>query len=829
MATATAQKFLSNVKKTWPLDVAPKTVTPVTTPKTVTPTKPVTPVVNQQAQKPVSSVPQTPQRSTTPAQPTMTPTTPVQTLTEQKNTQQYTQPATNNQTKVWVPLDQWITPKSNAQTGQLDYQTPDEARLQQIQQNLTQYSQTSPEMFKDRSTFEANFNYGSRSNEQKKVLDSFYKDFWLKQGNQDIVYQTLIGWGQIDPKYQTTEWFKQGYAKYQRIWALSSLDAKWLAGQIWSRIIVWSSEWQELTKINPQLAQDALVEKKKIDAERMVNGTAYSLDWIEEWRMKEVDVLTQSLVKQFENLQKLNVNLAEEYKKNVLEDPVIQGSYEKIRTLSEKRNTIESEMDRALEEAYASAWWAPDSVIRARANMTSWAMLRQLALVNSDIEVEQAFMDSQIKQKEGYYSSIVDEYNQELSLTQQSNKILGDISGVISGTLAEQRKAKEAEQQAQIQYERDMAMEQAKQEYQITRDDQAFQRQVALADRKYEQDLQQLQWWTVVWSQLVTQDPQSIVDYSLTKRWATDGKLQCWELTNDYVEKITWHTSWSPTWVWNTYQSKVNAINAIGTSKEPQVWWLFAFNTKSGTWHIGIVQSVNPDGSIQVLEANRSWNSEWDAPTLATYKNTSNMVFSKEPKPKLSKDDSKVAWDAISQIKSKQIVKDYEKLYSKEKMLDWIITKLKNWTQTSQDDQQLISDFAKVLDPDSVVRESEYELSSKYSMSRLNKMKQDAYNYLKTGWPLTKDAATVLAAGLRSRYDIYKQNAISEVDAVLAGTEYTLGYKLPAWALWLWWYNQSWSTTNNQQSTQSILANPNKWLNTKVSMSTQSLVDDLFK
>lgn len=66
-------------------------------------------------------------------------------------------------------------------------------------------------------------------------------------------------------------------------------------------------------------------------------------------------------------------------------------------------------------------------------------------------------------------------------------------------------------------------------------------------------------------------------------------------------------------------------------------------------------------------------------------------------------------------------------------MLDNIITKLKNGTQTSQDDQQLISDFAKVLDPDSVVRESEYELSSKYSMSKLSRMKQDAYNYLKTG------------------------------------------------------------------------------------------------
>ena len=69
----------------------------------------------------------------------------------------------------------------NTQTGQLDYQTDDQLRLQQIQQNLTQYSQTSPQMFKDRASFDANFSYSGRSQEQKTVLDNFYKDYQLKQ------------------------------------------------------------------------------------------------------------------------------------------------------------------------------------------------------------------------------------------------------------------------------------------------------------------------------------------------------------------------------------------------------------------------------------------------------------------------------------------------------------------------------------------------------------------------------------------------------------------------------------------------------------------------
>jgi hypothetical protein len=56
--------------------------------------------------------------------------------------------------------------------------------------------------------------------------------------------------------------------------------------------------------------------------------------------------------------------------------------------------------------------------------MTSSAMLRQLSLVDADIQVEQAFMDSQIKMKQDYYSSIIDEYNQNLNLTQQKNEVL---------------------------------------------------------------------------------------------------------------------------------------------------------------------------------------------------------------------------------------------------------------------------------------------------------------------------------------------------------------------------------------------------------------------
>jgi len=58
---------------------------------------------------------------------------------------------------------------------------------------------------------------------------------------------------------------------------------------------------------------------------------------------------------------------------------------------------------------------------------------------------------------------------------------------------------------------------------------------------------------------------------------------------------------------------------------------------------------------------------------------------------------------------------------------------LEDGAATAQDKQALISDFAKVLDPTSVVREGEYALAAKYSQSKMNQYKQEAYNYVTVG------------------------------------------------------------------------------------------------
>lgn len=124
---------------------------------------------------------------------------------------------------------------------------------------------------------------------------------------------------------------------------------------------------------------------------------------------------------------------------------------------------------------------------------------------------------------------------------------------------------------------------------------------------------------------------QNIVDYSTIKRGKEN--LQCWELVNDYWTKITW----SKAWMWDTLDSKLNAVEKIWASDIPVLWGLMVSNPLWNTvWHTWIVQAINADWSIDVLEANAEWKAEWQIPVTRTYpaENIWDMVFSKAPEEK---------------------------------------------------------------------------------------------------------------------------------------------------------------------------------------------------
>ena len=77
-------------------------------------------------------------------------------------------------------------------TGKADFSLNSDARMQEITNNLNAYWQNNPEYFSDRDTYNKMFNYNERSNEQKALLDSY----WKKKEGMDTA-QRYTTWDSI--------------------------------------------------------------------------------------------------------------------------------------------------------------------------------------------------------------------------------------------------------------------------------------------------------------------------------------------------------------------------------------------------------------------------------------------------------------------------------------------------------------------------------------------------------------------------------------------------------------------------------------------------------
>lgn len=122
-------------------------------------------------------------------------------------------------------------------------------------------------------------------------------------------------------------------------------------------------------------------------------------------------------------------------------------------------------------------------------------------------------------------------------------------------------------------------------------------------------------------------------------------------------------------------------------------------------------------------------------------------------------------------------------LMPKFKTLTGINQRLKDGSATPQDKQQLINDFAKILDPDSVVREGEYALAGKYSQSKIDTWKQEVKNFFTTGGPLSDDAAKMLAEGVDRRFSAIMTEYDSSIDRAIRNVKFKVWRDVPTDAL----------------------------------------------
>ena len=84
--------------------------------------------------------------------------------------------------------------------------------------------------------------------------------------------------------------------------------------------------------------------------------------------------------------------------------------------------------------------------------------------------------------------------------------------------------------------------------------------------------------------------------------------------------------------MWDSYESKVKSVEAIGVSDVPQVGGVFAMNTYNSNGHTWIVQSVDlAKWTFTATDANRAWSKDGWPVQSSTYKISDNFTFSKAP------------------------------------------------------------------------------------------------------------------------------------------------------------------------------------------------------
>ena len=120
--------------------------------------------------------------------------------------------------------------------------------------------------------------------------------------------------------------------------------------------------------------------------------------------------------------------------------------------------------------------------------------------------------------------------------------------------------------------------------------------------------------------------PLSVVaSFAEDRVWSKN--IQCGQLVNDAIATYAPNIKWD---MGNDYASKLKVVQEIWLSNIPQPWSVFVSNPKNNEfWHTWIVQSVNPDWSFVVMEANKDWSEKWWPTVSSTYKSTAWMTFSK--------------------------------------------------------------------------------------------------------------------------------------------------------------------------------------------------------
>lgn len=493
-------------------------------------------------------------------------------------------------------------------------------------------------------------------------------------------------------------------------------------------ILPWTKEFTDLTTRNPQVLADynlIKAEKTKNDTVKAL-GTAIVGKPIETKPSNALEQLVSFFTKS------MDTDVASEYQNSVINNPAYQASIQTLNGINQQiadNNKNINALRDDVRKKYSA--WTPESLIasaiarEARPLIEQWQYLTQLQ-ENAQSEMTRLFEENKqvfdLKQEERNQNNqrMIDLY-----WTLRQEEIRQEDFARADQKLADEIARADKKDQAtldRLEQERMDNVKTAIAQLGInptgeTYDELLTQYASAVASQPKEDKITTgLKAWDYyldngelkqVPAQWQAGNPQNIAQYSIDKRGRTN--LQCGELVNDYWEMATG----SKMWVADSYDSKVRAIKKVGESPVPVEGGIFAFPAETfwgNTGHIGIVQTVNEDGSITALEANRSGKKTGTEPQLNTYtaEQVKRMKFSQPPATPLDSNQRIIANTEKSAFRSNPVVKSFEE-----------------WLQQYQDIVVSLSDeswpwdtagifqFMKSLDPQSVVRETEFESAAK--------------------------------------------------------------------------------------------------------------------
>lgn len=216
-------------------------------------------------------------------------------------------------------------------------------------------------------------------------------------------------------------------------------------------------------------------------------------------------------------------------------------------------------------------------------------------------------------------------------------------------------------------------------------------------------------WYTKWWTPIT-----SVIQKALEK---CKTGAQCGKFVNDILEG-----AWVGRIIWNEYSTKENAIKTIGeamSQEEIGMWSIFAYPVKwSPYWHIGIITGVNDDWTINLMDYNYKWDEKPRERSNVNISEIMNLwwLISKPVISEDTVDTTKPLTDKqftqsnqiITSFKSDPQIKAFEEAFTNGTSL------LSSLNEASWPwDVSAIFQFMKALDPQSVVREAEFETAAK--------------------------------------------------------------------------------------------------------------------